>query len=106
MQRKEVEFLRLVCSRPRMYYASASSFRDVLTFICGIHCSVDRPHGDFGDFAKFIHQRLGTLTATPWTDAVLDAFAELDMHQACERLERLISEWEATWSSEEPDSSP
>ena len=93
MDSKDIEFLTMICKRPRMMYASASTFRDVLAFVCGVRVSTDRPHGDFGDFPQFVVAKLGASPSIPWTESVLEAFGGLDMDEGCAKLEELLQEY-------------
>ena len=95
MTNDEAEFLALVCKRPRMFHASASSFEHVLAFICGIRCSAKRPHGDFGDFPMFVIDRIGASRSEPWTDSMIHYFSDVDMYDACAAFSEWLTQWVA-----------
>ncbi|MBB3208730.1 hypothetical protein FHS27_004562 [Rhodopirellula rubra] len=99
----DLAYLKLICLRPRMFYASARSFADVVAFISGVQCVPGGPHGGrFGTFPEFVVRQLNAPHDVPWTSSLIDAFSDIDMFDACEQLHQMLVEWGDTLRDSPP----
>lgn len=101
MTTDDFTYLTQACLRPRMFYPSAQSFREMFAFLCGTRFGPGRWYGDFDDFPQFIHRRFPSTEPVLWMEKVLQAFSNLDLFEGCEQFRKLLIEWKTQHRGQE-----